>query len=62
MMALEQYLRFLGSTPDEIAATLEQQGIKGEIGFVDRCPIANAINKECKKQQEVWQPNGLSTF
>lgn len=46
-MKVSDYLKSLGNTADEVAASLERQGIKGVIGSSCHCPILNAIYKAC---------------
>jgi hypothetical protein len=46
-MGIKEYLSSLGSTPDEVAASLEKQGIKGIRKSQCLCPILNAIYKAC---------------
>lgn len=46
-MKLNEYLTSLGSSADEVAESLRQQGVKGRRGSSRRCPILNGIYKAC---------------
>lgn len=39
-----EYLLSLGNTPDQVAGTLQAQGIKGYRASADSCPLAHALN------------------
>lgn len=41
---VRDYLLSLGSTPDQVAETLQAQGIKGYRASADSCPLAHALN------------------
>lgn len=41
---INEFLSGLGSTPDQVAQTLELQGIKGDF-TPDMCPLSIAINR-----------------
>lgn len=41
---VHEYLLSLGKTPDQVAETLQAQGIKGYRASADSCPLANALN------------------
>lgn len=49
MSKIEEYLKSLGSTPQEVAENLELQGITGEIGNAQFCPVIKAIYKKFPK-------------
>lgn len=44
-MGIKEYLSSLGSTADEVATSLEKQGVKGVRKSPCFCPILNAIYK-----------------
>lgn len=46
-MKVSEYLKSLGNTADEVAASLRQQGVKGLKESKCKCPIINAIYKAC---------------
>lgn len=46
---IEEALQELGDSPGDIAAALEERGIKGKIGNKKHCPIAKYINKRIGK-------------
>lgn len=46
-MKLSEYLASLGKTPDEVANSLRQQGVKGLVQSSYYCPILNGIYKAC---------------
>ncbi len=48
-MKVQEYLNSLGSTSEEVAKTLESQGIKGRKKSVERCPVINGIKKFCNR-------------
>lgn len=41
---VREYLLSLGKTPDQVAETLQAQGIKGYRASADSCPLAKALN------------------
>ncbi len=43
---IKKALRKLGDTPEKIAASLQERGIKGYRGDAKRCPIANYLRSE----------------
>lgn len=46
MSKIEEYLKSLGNTSQEVADNLELQGIKGEICNAQFCPVIKAIYKQ----------------
>lgn len=62
MSKIEEYLKSLGNTSQEVADNLELQGIKGEIRNAQFCPVIKAIYKQfpnlCKGLQILTQTSG----
>ena len=46
MSKITKFLESLGNSSEEIAKTLQEKGIKGEIGNWEFCPIIKAIYQE----------------
>ena len=43
---VKEFMKSLGEYPEQVAAKLDEMGIKGKMGVSDSCPLANAIKRE----------------